>query len=251
MSGILAGEPFGRQRLDQMYRVASERGYRSAIFGEEDTSVTPWILWRHDVDLELAAVRPMAELEAGLGVRSTYFFMTASWFYNLLSQEGRSTVRHVLDHGHAVGLHCDLAIARDGSLADADIVRRVERDFDLLETAYPRMFQRLVSFHNPADAVLQREFESFYSTYQPKFFSDVKYLSDSNRVWREGPPEQWFDPRRHPRISILLHPELWAYPGADMPEGMRGYLAERETKTRAMLEHDQIPLSPTAPAAER
>jgi hypothetical protein len=242
VSGDGGPAPFGAQRLRELYRASLEHGYRSAIFGEEEQRDAPWILWRHDIDLELAAVAPMAELEAEHGIRSTYFFMTASWFYNLFSREGRETVRHVLGLGHAVGLHCDLGIARDAALADAEIERRVARDFELLDSAFPGCFRRLVSFHNPPAAVLRRPFESFYSTYQPKFFADVKYLSESNRVWRDGPPEDWFDAARHPRLSILLHPEIWAYPGADMATGMRGYLAEREAQTRVMLEHDEIPL---------
>lgn len=246
MSGEIrpSSAPFGTRRLTEMYAAALANGYRSAIFGEEDQCVVPWILWRHDIDLELAAARPIAELEAAQGIRSTYFFMTASWFYNLFSQEGRATVRHVLEHGHAVGLHCDLGVGRDVALAADEIERRVGQDFALLESAFPGCFGRLVSFHNPPDAVLRQRFASFYSTYQPKFFAEVKYLSESNRVWRDGPPERWFDPVRHPRLSILLHPEIWTYPGADMPEGMRGYLAERNAQTRVMLTRDEIPLGP-------
>lgn len=239
----MAAAPFGTERLRTMFQTAREHGYRSVIFGEEDGHAAPWILWRRDIDLELAAVRPMAELDAEEGIRSTYFFMTASWFYNLFSAEGRSTVAHVLDHGHALGLHCDLGIQRDASLPRAEIERRVQRDLDLLDIAYPRAFSRLVSFHNPPHDVLRQDFGSFYSTYQPKFFGEVKYLSDSNRVWRDGPPEGWMDPVLHPRLSILLHPEIWAYPGADMPAGMVDFLVEREAQTRVMLERDEIPLA--------
>ena len=237
-----AAAPFGTERLTMLYRAACERGYRSLIFGEEDAE-PPWILWRHDVDLELAAVRPMADLEREQGICSTYFLMTASWFYNLFSAEGRATVRHVLHRGHALGLHCDLGIPRDESLPPDEIERRVQRDFDLLDIVFPGAFRRLVSFHNPPHDVLRQEFRGFYSTYQPKFFGEVKYLSESNRVWRDGPPEDWLDPVRHPRLSILLHPEIWTYPGADMPQGIAGYLAEREAQTRIMLERDEIPLT--------
>jgi hypothetical protein len=88
--------------------------------------------------------------------------------------------------------------------------------------------------------VLRREFGGFYSTYQPKFFTSIKYLSDSNRRWREGPPEEWFHPERESQLSILLHPVIWAHPGRTMPEGMAAYLRTRSDRTREMLIHDDV-----------
>ena len=110
----------------------------------------------------------------------------------------------------------------------------------MLDAAYPGAFARVVSFHNPPGAVLRREFRGFYSTYQPKFFGDIKYLSDSNRRWREGPPEQWLDPARAPRLSVLLHPVIWAYGGRTMPEAMREHLDAWRERRRLTLAEDDV-----------
>jgi hypothetical protein len=231
---------FSWSRLERMYRSSLALGYRPLVFGEESDSPTPFILWRHDVDLELPAVVKMAELEARVGIRSTYFLLLRSWFYNLCSWEGNRVVERLRDLGHGLGLHCDLDIPRDAEISASEVEARVAAEFAIVDTAFPGAFSRVVSFHNPPASVLRREFGGFYSTYQPKFSIEIKYLSDSNRQWREGPPEDWFDPVRHPRLSILLHPVIWAYRGETMSEGMREYLEASVGRRREMLLRDDV-----------
>ena len=233
-------EEFTVERLERLYHRAREHGYVDALFGEEGSSPGPYVLWRHDVDLELPAAVAMAELEARNGIRSTFFLMSRSWFYNVFSHEGARAVGRIASLGHRLGLHCDLGVGRDAAVEAAHASALVERDFALLDAIYPGVFARVVSFHNPPVAVLRRTFDGFYSTYQPKFFGEIKYLSDSNRRWREGPPEVWLRPAQTPRLSILLHPVIWAYGGRTMPEAMRGFLETSRERQRAMLIRDDI-----------
>ncbi len=233
-------DDFSYARLSHLYRQALNVGYRPILFGEEEEQAGPYILWRHDVDLELAAAVAVAELEAREGIRSTYFLMTRSWFYNLFSWEGVETVQRLGELGHTIGLHCDLHLGREVDVDIADVEEQVAREFTLVDAAFPGVFRRVVSFHNPPNSIFRRDFRAFYSTYQPKFFSEVKYLSDSNRCWREGPLESWFDVDRAPRLSVLLHPVIWAYPGSTMPEAMSSYLERRQGKCREMLITDEI-----------
>lgn len=209
-------------------------------FGDEQEEAGPYILWRHDVDLELPAAISMAEVEAEEGIRSTYFLMTRSWFYNLFSWEGVEAVQRLRELGHSVGLHCDIHLSRDSIIDVPAVEKRVEEEFELVDSAFPGVFCRVVSFHNPPVSVLRREFAGFYSAYQAKFFSDIKYLSDSNRVWRDGEPEMWFDAERHPWLSILLHPVIWAYPGETMPQGMKAYLDRQRERACTMLIADDV-----------
>lgn len=231
---------FTYERLYNMFRSSLESGYRPALFGNEDSGPAPFILWRHDIDLELPAVVAMAELEARAGIQATYFLMTRSWFYNLFSWEGESTIRRLQELGHAIGLHCDLHLPREAPVDADEVEEKVAHEIRLVDAAFPGVFRRVVSFHNPPRGVLRQGYEGFYSTYQPKFFSDIKYLSDSNRHWREGPPEDWFDPSRTPQLSILLHPVIWAYPGTSMPEGMQSFLERRRERGRAALAADDV-----------
>ena len=64
---------FSREHLDNVYRASLDAGYTPHIFGEEEVAwEKPFILWRHDIDLELPAVVALARLEANIGIRSTY-----------------------------------------------------------------------------------------------------------------------------------------------------------------------------------
>jgi hypothetical protein len=231
---------FSHEHLRFLYRSSLQRGYRPLFFGEEVGNAGPYLLWRHDVDLDLEPVVPLARLEKEEGIRSTYFLMVRSWFYNVFSWQVADLVSQLIEVGHQVGLHCDLGVRRDRQLAIQEIEDRVARDWDILDRAFPGMISRVVSFHNPPTCVLRLGLNRFYSTYQAKFFGEVKYLSDSNRVWRDAPPEGWFDPAKNPRLCILLHPEIWAHPGSTMPEAMASFLAGRFERTREMLIHDDV-----------
>ena len=235
-----AADDFSADRLGKLILLSLQRGYAPVFFGDEEGHAEPFVLWRHDIDLDLDCILAMAEIEAGLGVPSTYFFMTQSRFYNLFSRQGEDVLHRLKELGHRLGLHCVLEAKREQGVETAWVEERVERDFALLEAGHPGLFERVVSFHNPPRAVLRRKFDGFYSTYQQKFFGPIKYLSDSNRIWREGPPEEWFDPGRVPRLSILLHPVIWAYPGSDMPAAMRAYLARSNEKRRLELIEDDV-----------
>ena len=166
---------------------ASRRaGYRPLWFGEEEGCSGPYVLWRHDVDLDLAAVLPVARIEAEEGVRATYFLMLRSRFYNLLSAQGAEVVHRLAELGHAVGLHCDLQTPRDAVLSADEIQVRVRQDWTILQAEFSGKLSRVVSFHNPPRSVLGVPLNDFYSTYQPKFFGPIKYLSDSLRRCAKG-----------------------------------------------------------------
>lgn len=231
---------FSKQRFRAMLRLSLAQGYKPIFFGEENQTER-FIIWRHDVDLELPAVLKMARIEAEEGIRSTYFLTTGSLFYNLFTSEGEKVVKELLELGHQIGLHCNLGVDRNEEVTDEFITAKVEQDFTLVSAFYGKnSFQPIVSFHNPPKGVLKKYFPSFYSTYSEPFFCEIKYLSDSNRVWREGPPEEWLCNSGLSKFSILLHPIIWAYPGETMRELVKEYLNQRYSDFRAWLIADDI-----------
>lgn len=238
------GSSFSHERVRALFRLSSSNGYESLVFGEEIGRDGPLILWRHDVDLDLQAAVKMAEIEADMGVRATYLLMTKSWFYNPFSAEAERAINRLVELGHDVGLHCDLDLPREASVSSPEVERRVDQELALFDKRYPGLFRRVVSFHNPPLAVLNRDFDGFYSCYQERFFGSIKYLSDSNRRWREGPPEDWLDPQHVPRLSILLHPVIWAYSGNTMHECADEFLKERMSRTRLKLIEDDVEVRP-------
>ena len=84
---------------------------------------------RHDVDIALDFVPALAEYEAALGLRATYYFLTDTAPYRLWESD---IPRRVAALGHEVGVHSDhhyeqLALGRDGlARLREDVVRLAE-----------------------------------------------------------------------------------------------------------------------------
>ena len=87
---------------------------------------------------------------------------------------------------------------------------------------------------------MKKDFPSFYSTYSEKFFGEIKYLSDSNRIWREDSPEKFLSRNNIKKFSILLHPVIWTYPRGTMSDAMHYFLNTRYNVTRKKLIDDDI-----------
>lgn len=74
------------------------------------------ICLRHDVDIALNLVIPLAEYERELGLFSSYYFLTDTAPYDIWNSE---IPRRLTEMGHEVGLHSDhyyeqVALGRDG-----------------------------------------------------------------------------------------------------------------------------------------
>ncbi len=202
----------------ELLEAAAAGGYRFAEFGEEPRAGDLFL--RHDVDLSLAAAVEMAEVEAELGVRTTYLLMTESVFYNLASEEGRAAIQHLRMLGHGVGLH---AVHPNVELAGR--------------------FDRVVSWHNPRTEYMSEPIEGAANAYGPPYFSPETYRSDSNQHWRAGCPHDELRAGAFPWLQILVHPEIWVYPGETMGETMRAMVAAESERRLGQLAADGIDLA--------
>jgi hypothetical protein len=202
----------------ELIEAARAGGYRFAFF---DSTPRPGeLLLRHDVDLSLEAALAMAELEAELGAPATYFLMTRSEFYNLDSPSGEAAIERLRRLGHRIGLHA----VYPGATHDA-------------------RFDPVLAWHNPDPDYLTAPVEGFVNAMQPGFFDPERYRSDSNQRWRHGCPHEPLARGDFEWLQLLVHPEIWVYPGETMRETMLAMLdAERELRLE-QLEADQIDLS--------
>ena len=209
---------FDLDHYRELVEAAKAGGYRFASFGHEPKPGELFL--RHDVDLSLEAALEMAWLEAELGARATYFLMTESVFYNLASADGRRVLARLRELGHAVGLHA--------------VWPRAELD---------ERFDRVVAWHNPEPEYMHEPIGGAANVMEPRYFSPETYRSDSNQQWRHGCPHEDLAAGRFRWLQLLVHPEIWVYPGATMRETMHAMLdAERELRL-AQLAADRIDLS--------
>jgi hypothetical protein len=201
----------------ELLEAARKGGYRFASFAERPQEGDLFL--RHDIDLDLAAAVEMAELEASVEARATYFFMTESVFYNLASSEGAATLARVRDLGHAVGLHA----------------------------VYPNVllderFDPVVSWHNPDASVMSEPIAGVTSAYAEPYFVRENYRSDSNLRWRSGCPHEELRAKAFPWLQLLTHPDIWVYPGETMGETMHAMLDSERERRLEQLRADCIEL---------
>jgi hypothetical protein len=209
---------FDLEHYRELIEAARAGGYRFAFF---DSTPRPGdLLLRHDVDLSLEAALAMAELEAELDAAATYFIMTRSEFYNLDSSSGEAAVERLRRLGHRVGLH---AVYPD-SARDA-------------------RFDPVLAWHNPDPDYVTAPVEGLVNAMQAGFFDPGHYRSDSNQRWLHGCPHQALARGEFEWLQLLMHPEIWVYPGETMRETMLAMLAAERDLRLEQLEADRIDLS--------
>ena len=216
---------FTYEHYRYIIRSAQESGYGFIGFPELKNyrqNAGRICILRHDCDHDLPAAAKLARIEEEMGVRSTYFLMLRCDMYNLMSPLHANLVREIIQRGHLIGLHFDEWIYPDATAAK--IRDEVDRERGWLSREFGMPID-VVSFHQPSRRVLQNEVKlSCISTYDKEDMKDVYYMSDSKMVLREGCPGEILKARKHQRLQLLLHPELWTEEEMPLEEKWRGML---------------------------
>ncbi len=167
---------------------------------------TKTCLLRHDVDVSMQLALEMARLEQAHGIRSTYFVMLRSPMYNLMSRHDSATLSELTSLGHEIGLHFDAGCRPSPSVT---LEEEIRFELDVLSKLSGCPI-RAFSFHQPTPEVIESQLElpGVINTYHPNHLPGYKYISDSNRVWREVNPFQLIDLDLR-RLHMLLHPVWW------------------------------------------
>lgn len=212
---------FSTAHYVEMLKKAKDLGY--GIFSFQDwvegrVTGPRTLLLRHDVDLSLDRFQRMVELEAGLGVRSTYFLRLHSGFYNLLEPDTFFLLLKMLDAGIDIGLHYEGLFYRN---AGGDPVDWLKRDAAIFRAITGKSVAGC-SAHMPASIKQLSMADALgaglaYEAYAEPFTKERKYISDSSRHWREGCLCQWLGKADH--LTVLTHP-IWWFDLPDTPENI-------------------------------
>ncbi len=158
----------------------------------------PCIL-RHDVDNSIEKALEMALIEHALGVKSTYFVLLSSTFYNVLSKKERDNLLKISALGHEIGLHFD----EMNYETPCDVKQAIYNECDILSKALDMQIKS-VSMHRPSPETLTANYtlQNIINSYGDVFFKQFKYISDSRRQWRENP----FDAtKQYDKLHVLTH----------------------------------------------
>jgi peptidoglycan/xylan/chitin deacetylase (PgdA/CDA1 family) len=193
-----------------------DRGYRSRPYTAQPSRGDLFL--RHDIDFSPRKALEIARIEADLGLQSTYLFLVTSPVYNLGFKPTREILDEIAALDHRIGLHFSTHQYWSSDPGQRRLRERVAAEFEVLEGLVDTV-ERVCSFHRPPEWVFGRSYEGFASTYEPRFFSEVGYLSDSNMRWREEPPLA--GPDHAEALQVLTHPGLWGRTDASFEARLR------------------------------
>ena len=161
------------------------------------------VIMRHDIDNSMDRAAKLAQVEHEEGIRSTYFVLLKTDFYNPASKRVNDRLQAIKDMGHEIGLHFDETVYQ-GCSAEV-LPEKIRKEADILSDicGFPI---RSFSMHRPNQVTLEKSLEvpGLVNSYGQKFFHEFKYLSDSRRNWRE-PVLDIIKSNEHSRLHILTH----------------------------------------------
>jgi hypothetical protein len=197
---------------DILFR-ALDMGFKVVPFSEVNlhSSHEKLLVVRHDVDRIIRKALIMAEIENSLGIKSTYFFRVHGR-YNLFEYENYIILKNIMDFEHEIGLHFE---AHDFELCfGEEEVSVFLREKAILESIIQQEIQSVSEHGIPG-----KDWNSHFFTRNTKLsvgikqhpfdevLGNMKYLSDSTGVWREGCICNHLS--NYTRIQCLMHPNHW------------------------------------------
>ena len=200
------------------------RGYSVRDYADADPGQRHLIL-RHDIDMSLDAALPIAEIERALGLKAHYFVLVRTEMYNVFSAGARDMLRRLGGLGHAIGLHLDASLYGNDA---AQLQQAAKQECAVLEAATERPVY-MVSFHRPARTLLGYAdlLAGRLHAYQPRFFSEMGYCSDSRGEWGHGHPLGHQAVREGRALQLLTHPIWWVAEGGSPADKLAQFLAGR------------------------
>ena len=101
----------------------------------------------------------------------------------------------------------------------------------------------MLAWHNPDPEFVNHPVDGMVNVMSPPWFDREHYRSDSNQHWRSGSPHDGLRRQEPDWLQLLIHPEIWVYPGGSMRETMLSFLdADREARL-THLANDRIDLT--------
>lgn len=174
-----------------------------------ESKINRSILLRHDIEFSLPIALKMAEIEAEMGIRATYFVQLHSEFYNTLEKESILVFKRILELGHDIGIHFDSHfwnIETEPQLEDCLAIDT--NSLGLYIGTKPKVF----SFHNNNSFTLSCRkdiYQGLLNVYSDYFRNNYGYNADSLGYWRFERLEDRLKEAKEVNLQILIHDGMW------------------------------------------
>jgi len=226
-------EEFSLESYSQLLSALKDQGYSFCGFKEINSLLPekcPFVILRHDIDIDPRPAVEMARIEYEHDVQATYFVMLHSPLYNVLSGASAEMLSQIYRYGHQIAAHIDLTMYEN----DCD---RMLMDVEVLSKYYSYINTELVSLHSPLDLlhVPIASIPQLNNVYGAAIKGDIAYISDSTGRWRYGHPldSEAFHARKP--IQLLTHPIWWVQAGETVTEKLESWLHADYDHHRATL----------------
>lgn len=193
---------FSYRHYKEIISLAKKKRYVFSDFFEKQ-GAEKRIYLRHDVDISLDNALKMAKIEKKERIKSTYLILLDSPYYNIFHQKYKRIIREISRLGHDIGIHYNGQTGSKEKIAG----NLMEQYRFLVSLSFP--IKKIVSFHQPSKKTLGETFPKFINAYEPDFFGKGKYISDSNREWKEGCACKFLEKSSGHNLQILTHPVWW------------------------------------------
>lgn len=164
------------------------------------------ILLRHDVDFSLEDAFIIAKFEYRKKIKSNFFFLLSSPFYNILNYQDKLIIKKIKKLGHYVGVHFDPSIYKINKSKALNKEIKIFNDTIGVQS-------KVFSLHRPGKFIKYKFGMNLINTYENKYFKKIKYLSDSGGSFRYSYPLEWLKIYKDEPIQLLLHPIWWSKNG--------------------------------------
>jgi len=183
--------------------------FRFVLLGD-DLSEDGICVWRHDIDMSPHRAYRLAQIEAERGLRTNYFVMFGSRFYNPFEPASTQILRRISDLGHPVGLHFDISAQRANNAVDLELA--LAKEADMLSSLIGVPVQNF-TLHDPTKAIdlsLDKPVhQGLVNGSASSVVSSFTYCSDSNGLWRHRRLQDVISDSTVTRLYALTHAEWW------------------------------------------
>jgi len=221
---------YNSKNLENIFQFLSDNGYSWETNPAEMLNGKNRAFIRHDVDVSLKIAYQMALMEKEIGVKSVYFVMVNSPFYNIQEIQQNDLLRRISNSGFQIGLHAN--IRKDSEISEIEDMVEAQREVLQISLGSPIS---LISFHHPTakERCFVFEKKSLFNIYQLSDFK-VSYFSDSNMQLDINALEESAKQSRN--IQLLIHP-IWWYSKIDKPGDIwEKMILERASEIRATVQ---------------
>ncbi len=222
---------FSLNAYEALLKKFAGEGYVVVSFDQVEKNSRHLVL-RHDVDVSLSTAVKLAEVENNLGYASHYFILLTSEQYNPATSKSRMAIEQILALGHSVGLHFDASIK-----TSQELEHRANQEIEWLSNLIDSKVS-MISFHRPIKEWIDspKTIAGVSHTYQPKYFSEIGYCSDSRGQWQYGMPLTNPAVKSGRALQLLTHPIWWVDSHRSPAERLESHLFKRNKEIMIDLE---------------